>query len=218
MHVSVAGPGVVITIKAKYKTFTPDQFMAVFHQEGYTSTQVSANISENALTPPVPTVMYSKGNLLILFNDAENLIKFHVINQRNVSDLFNNEIKSVLASLNYYPSAVDKMKLEMTATVSGMGSPIKSLKSLIRSQFADKLEGIHAVGNVSAASVKITQSDDAHTELLTTTIEPLNSDPEKSYFVAIEYMTSDNDKFTCYVDKMGDKMVECVIGGVESSD
>lgn len=212
----VAGPGVVLTIRAKYRTFTPDQFTAAFLQEGYTGTQVTANISDNPMAAPVPTVMYSKDGLLIFFNDNENTIKFHIINRRDVADVFDSAIKNVLRSLDYHPPAVDTMRLEMSATVSGMGSPPKTLKSLIRRQLADKLEEIHSVGNVTTTSLKVTQSNDDHTEFLTTTIEPLNTDQEKSYFVGIEYVTKDNDKFTEYVSKMGDGMVESVIYGVEN--
>ena len=215
---SVAGPGVVLSIRAKYRTFTPDQFTALLHQEGYTGTQVTANVSEHPLAPPVPTVMYSKESLLIFFNDNDNTIKFQVINRRDVRDVFNGAIKTVLTSLNYYPSAVDTMRLEINATVSGMGSPTKTLKSLISRHLADKLEEIHSVGNVTAMSLKMAQSDDDRTEFLTTTIEPLNSDPDKSYFVSIEYMTKDNDKFTRYVNKVGDEMVERVIREVEHAD
>lgn len=217
MGVSIAGPGVAISLKAKYKTFTPDQFIAVFQQGGYTGTQVTTRISENPLAAQVPVVAYSKDGLLVLFNDAEDVIKFHVMNRRNIGDVFNDEIKGVLRSLNYQPSAVDSMRLEMTATVSGMGSPAKTLKSLTRGRFADRLEELHPIGNVAATSLKFTQSDDRHTEFLTTTIEPLISDPEGSYFVSIEYVTRDNEKFTNYVAKLGDEMVERVIRGVEDS-
>lgn len=217
MGVSVAGPGVTITLRAKYRTFTPDQFMAVFQQGGYTSTQASANITENPLAAPVQTVAYSKDGLLVFFNDTENLIKFHVLSRKNVGDVFNGEIKGVLMSLNYNPSAVDSMRLEMTASVSGMGSPTETLKSLTRGRFAERLEELHTAGNVAATSLRFTQFDDQRTELLTTTIEPLNSDPEGSYFVSIEYVTKDNEKFTAYVAKLGDAMVERVIRGVEDN-
>ena len=215
--VSVDGPGVTITIKTKYKTFTPDQFITVFQQGGYTSTQVAANISENPVAAPVHTVAYSKVGLLVFFNDNENLIKFHVINRKNVGDAFNCEIMHVLKSLNYYPSAVDSMRLEMTSTVSGMGSPITTLKSLICSQFVDRLEVLHSAGNVAATSLKFTQSDDNRTEFLTTTIEPLNSDPGGTYFAAIEYVTRDNEKFTGYIAKIGDEMVERIISEAENN-
>ena len=211
----MASPGVVLTLRTKYRTFTPDQFTAVFYEKGYTNTQVVANVSDNPVAPPVPTVMFSKGDLLILFNDSENLIKFHAVNKTDVNELFEGEIKQVLISLNYRPPAVATMKLEMTAVVSGMGSPKKALTSLLDNQFASKIKKMHSMDDMTAASIKMVQSDTAHTESLTTTLEPLNTDPEKSYFVNIEYVTNDNDKFTNFVRGVGASMIERVVRGVE---
>ena len=213
----MASPGVVLTLKTKYRTFTPGQFAAVFYEKGYTNTQVTASISDNPNAPPVPTIMFSKGNLLIFFNDNENLIKFHVVNSMDVGELFEDEIKQVLASLSYRPPAVATMKLEITAAVSGTGSPTKGLTSLLDSRFADRIKKLHSMDDVIAASIKMVQSDPARTEPLTAVLEPLNADPEKSYFVNIEYIASDNDKFAGFVRGVGEGTIERIVRGVANN-
>lgn len=217
MGVSAASQGMVLTPKTKYRTLTPDQFTAVFYKKGYTSTQVAAKISDNPAAPPGPTVMFSKDNLLVFFNDSENLIKFHVVSKTDIDELFEDEIRQVLVSLNYRPPAVATMKLETTAAVSGMGSPTSGLTSLLDSRFADRIKKLHAMDDIVAASIKMVQSDPARTESPTAVLEPLNTDPEKSYFVSIEYVTSDNDKFTDFVRGVGESTIECVVGGVASN-
>lgn len=217
MGVSAASQGMVLTPKTKYRTLTPDQFTAVFYKKGYTSTQVAAKISDNPAAPPGPTVMFSKDNLLVFFNDSENLIKFHVVSKTDIDELFEDEIRQVLVSLNYRPPAVATMKLETAAAVSGMGSPTSGLTSLLDSRFADRIKKLHAMDDIVAASIKMVQSDPARTESPTAVLEPLNTDPEKSYFVSIEYVTSDNDKFTDFVRGVGESTIERVVGGVASN-
>ena len=195
----MASPVVVLTLRAKYRTFTPDQFTAVFYEKGYTNTPAVANVSDNPVAPPVPTVMSSKGDLLILSNDSENLIKLHAVNKTDVNELFEGEIEQALISPDCRPPAADAMNLETTTGVPGMGSPKKALTSLLDNQFASKIKKMYSMDDMAAASIKMVQSDAAHTESLTTTLEPLNTDPEKSYFVNIEYVTNDNDKFTNFV-------------------
>lgn len=215
MGVSVSGQGVQIALRAKYRTFTPDQLATVLRREGYTSTKATANTSDSPLASPVPTVMHSKGDLIILFGDDENLIKFHIINRRSVSDIFEDEIKKVLTSLNYNPPVVDTMKVSVAAAVSGMGSPLKTLKSLVRGRLADHLGEMNDLGNAETTSLKITQHDDERTEFMTTAIEPLTSDPAGTYYVEIEYMTDDNEKFTRFVRRIGDDMIEHIVRGAE---
>ena len=211
----MSGQGVQIALRAKYRTFTPDQLATVLRREGYTSTKATANTSDSPLASPVPTVMHSKGDLIILFGDDENLIKFHIINRRSVSDIFEDEIKKVLTSLNYNPPVVDTMKVSVAAAVSGMGSPLKTLKSLVRGRLADHLGEMNDLGNAETTSLKITQHDDERTEFMTTAIEPLTSDPAGTYYVEIEYMTDDNEKFTRFVRRIGDDMIEHIVRGAE---
>lgn len=217
MGVSVASPGAVLTLKTKYRAFTPDQFTAVFYKKWCTNTQVAANISDSPAAPPVPTVMFSKDNLLVFFNDNENLIKFHVVNKTDISELFEDEIKQVLVSLNCRPPAVATMKLEMTAAVSSVGSPTSGLTSLLDGRFADGIKKLHAMGDIVAASIKMVQSDPGRTGSRTTILEPLNTDPEKSYFVSIEYAASDSDKFTDLVRGVGESAIKRVVGGAASN-
>lgn len=214
--VSVASPGVVLTLKTKCRTFTPDQFTAVFYKRGYTSTQVVANISDNPAASPVPTIMFSKDSLLVFFNDNENLIKFYAVSKTDISELFEDEIKQVLVSLNCRPPAVATMKLEMTAAVSGMGSPTSGLTSLLDGRFAGRIKKLHAMGDIVAASIKLVQSDPGRTGSLTTVLEPLNTDPEKSTF-SIEYAASDSDKFTDLVRGVGESAIKRVVGGAASN-
>ena len=101
----MAGPGVAISLRAKYKTFTPDQFMAVFQQGGCTGTPVATRISGNPMAAQVPAAACSKDGLPVLFNDAEGLIKFHAMSRRDTGDAFDGEIKGVLWSLDCQPSA-----------------------------------------------------------------------------------------------------------------
>jgi len=64
--------------------------MKTFQGLGFTQTKGSANISANPAAPAVPTTMFSKGNLIVLFNTNENLIIFQIINTLDVRGLSHN--------------------------------------------------------------------------------------------------------------------------------
>ena len=105
----------------------------------------------------------------------------------------------------------------MAAAVSSTGSTAKTLKSSARGRPAGRLEGLRPAGNVAATSLKFARSDDRHTEFLTTTIEPLISDPEGPHFASIEHATRGDEKFANCAAKLGDETVERAMRGVEDS-
>lgn len=213
MSDTISSPGVVLTIQSKHRTFTPAQFIAAFRGREFVETQVTAQISANPHAPPMQTTMYSKDDLLVFFNDSENLVRFHILNTLDAAK-YRKEVQSILASLNFGRSSTASMMVACTATIVGQLSPTQCLTTLIDSKAIGALQEIHGHEEIAVTSVRFSQYTDPN-ESLTVSIEPLLSDPTGTYFVAVEQVTTSLEKFNEFLDKIGGGMIQKIVEGVE---
>lgn len=76
---------------------------------------------------------------------------------------------------------------------------------------------MHGHEEIAVTSVRFSQYTDPN-ESLTISIEPLLSDPNGTYFVAIEQATTSLEKFNEFLDKIGSGMIQKIVEGVEKRD
>lgn len=210
MSIQHVGSNVNILFQSKSLTFTPDQFNKVFREQGFTATQGVAPISQNPNAKPVPTVYFSKDNLIVLFNPVEYLVIFQIINTLNFSQLYDKEIKPILTSLNFVPEIVNMMGLECNTKITSTKSPRASLTSLLKKEFRAEISKKLGINNLSVFTIRLIGGDDK-TENITLIIEPLLTDPEGIYHVSLSYRTLDNSKFNEFVSKFGEQLIRDII-------
>lgn len=208
MKVSTVGSHVTLLFHSKYQTFTPAQLIATFQDQGFLQTKGNANISANPLAPPVPTTIFSKDNLVILFNQNENLIMFQIINTLDFNELYEKEIQKILISLNYNPSSVSLMGIDVLTQIHEVNSPIETLTSLVNKEFVNGLK-INEDSIMKVSSIKLT--NDSEKESLSLDLQPLQTDPNGSYVLAISYKTNENDKFNEFIKEFGEDMISKII-------
>jgi len=216
MNVSNVGSHVTLLFQSKYQTFTPAQFVKTFQEQGFVATKGNANISSNPLAPAVPTNIFSKDNLIVLFNPSENLIIFQIINTVDFNDIYEKEIQKILISLNFDPSSVGMLGLDAVTQVHDVKSPIDSLTSLTNKKFIDGLNQIEIGEKMKVTSLRFT-SRDSDKESIGVTLEPLQTDPTGSYHMIMVYRTKENDKFNEFIKLFGTNMVEKIIKEVEKN-
>lgn len=213
----VASPGIVLTFQSNYRTFSPAQFVATFNGKGFTETHVTAQISVNPDAQPVPTIMYSKGSLIVFLNDSENTVLFHILNTLNAGNHMS-EVMDILGSLNFKPPSIANMMVRITANVTTDQSPISALTGLVDRKLVDRVQRAHGgSGDIAVSSIRLSllQSRD---ETLTVTVEPFGNDPENAYYVDVMYATKTVEKFNTFMEKVGEELFRDLVAGVKSSD
>ncbi len=217
MSGGISSPGIVLKFQSNYRTFSPEQFVAAFGGKGFVETQVTAHVSINPRTPPVPTVMYSKGDLLVFLNDAENLVQFHVLNAVEAGGHMS-EIRNILGSLNFEPSSTANMTAALTATVKSGTSPIGGLTSLVDSDTIERITKMHGPDSkIAVTSIRFSLVE-SRDESLSVVMEPFGNDPDGAYYVDVQYSTTIAEKFNIFLEKIGTEMLHGIIKGVEESD
>lgn len=214
MSDALSSPGIVLTIQSKHRTFTPAQFISAFRGREFVETPVTAQVSVNPQAPPIQTTMYSKDDLLVFFNDSENLVRFHILNTLDATK-YRQEVQSILASLNFGQSSTASMMVACTATITGRLSPTQCLTTLINSKAVGALRQMHGHEEIAVTSVRFSQYSDPD-ESVIINIEPLLTDPDGSYFVAVEQTTTSLEKFNEFLDKVGSGMIQKIVEGVET--
>lgn len=210
MGIQHVGSNVNLLFQSKSMTFTPDQFNKVFRERGFSATQGIAPISQNPNAKPIPTVYFSKDNLIVLYNPVEFLVLFQIINTLDFSQLYDNEIKPILTSLNFVPEIVSMMGLECNTKITSIKSPRKSLTSLLKQEFRDHLAEILGISNLNIFTLRLIGGDDK-IENINVAIEPLATDLDKIYHVSFSYRTVDNSKFNEFVSRFGEDMIKNII-------
>ena len=216
VNVSTIGANVTLLFQSKYQTFTPEQFITTFQKLGFVQTKGSANISANPAAQAVPTTMFSKQNLIVLYNPNENLIIFQIINTLDFNPLYEDKILKILASLNFNPTSVSLMGIDATTQVHDVKYPIATLSSLTKPEFIADLNTLSGDGDMVVSGIKL-GTVGSEKESLSINLEPLQTDPSGSYFIAIAYRTKESDKFNEFVKDFGAKMIEDIIREAEKN-
>jgi len=216
VNVSTIGSNVTLSFQSKYQTFTPAQFIKTFQELGFAQTKGSANISANPAAPAVHTTMFSKGNLIVLFNTNENLIMFQIINTLDFNGVYEEEIQKILLNLNFNPSSVSIMGIYAVTQVHEVRPPVDTLTSLTSEKFVSGLNKINDDGRMKVTAIRLGNVN-SENETLSVSLEPLQTDPAGSYFVAISYRTKESNKFDEFVKEFGEGMVEKIIREAEEN-
>jgi len=216
MNISSVGSQVSLLFQSKFATFTPAQFVKTFQEQGFIQTRGNANISANPMAQPVLTNIFSKDDLIVLFNPNENIIIFQILNTLDFNDIYEKEIQKILVNLNFNPSSVGMLGIDSSIQVHEVKPPIDSITSLTNKKFVESMKDLGIGEEVNITSLRFnTKGTDK--ESLSVAIEPLLSNPTGSYHVMVVYRTKENDKFNEFVTKFGTKMIEKIINGVEES-
>lgn len=212
----VASPGIALAFQSSYRTFSPAQFVATFNGKGFTKTHVTAQISAEPNAQPVPTAMYSKGGLIVVLNDSENMVQFHILNTLNAGNHMR-EVMDILGSLNFEPPSIASMTAGITATVKTDRSPISGLTGLVNQKLVDRVQRAYGdSGDILVTSIRLAMLH-SRDESLTVTIEPFGNDPEGAYYVDVKYATKAVEKFNAFMAKVGDEMFRDLVAGVKDN-
>lgn len=213
MSGGISSPAIALKFQSDYRTFSPEQFVAAFSGKAFVETQVTAHVSINPRAPPVPTAMYSKGDLLVFLNDAENLVQFHVLNAVEAGGHMS-EIRSILGSLNFEPSST----ANMAAAVKSGTSPIGGLAGLVDSDTVERITKMHGPDSkIAVTSIRFSLVE-SRDKSLSVVMEPFGNDPDGAYYAGVQYSTTIAEKFNIFLEKIGTEMLHGIIKGVEESD
>lgn len=215
MSVRKIGAQVSLLFQTKFPTFTADQFNKAFNELGYTAIQGNANISNNPGAKPVPTVIFSKGNLSVVYNQNQYLIIFQFLNTVDLDKLYDAEIKPMLIKLNFVEEAINMIGLECNIQISTKTPPQEILSSLIKKEFIDKVNEILGDSKLNTTSLRLSTSFPFGNDGIQVIIEPLGNDPKGSYFVNLVYRTPEMNKFNEFVKIFGTRMLEKLAGATE---
>ena len=205
-----------LIFQSQYQTFTPAQFVKTFQEHGFIQTKGNANVSANPMAPPVPTNIFSKDDLVVLYNPNENLIMFQIINTLDFNEIYDNTIQKILVSLNYNPSSVGMLGLDCVTQIHEVKSPHNSLTSLVNPKFVEGLNGPETTNGFHVTSLRMT-SQGSGEESLSVTFEPLQTNPDASYQLVVVYRSKQNDKFNEFIKLFSTKMIEDLVGEIEKN-
>ncbi|MEX0655973.1 MAG: hypothetical protein WD154_00290 [Nitrosopumilaceae archaeon] len=202
----------ILTLQTKNPTYTPEIFDRAIKELGYMASQANASISANPLAPPVPTIIYSKGNLMVLTNYGENLIRFIIINTLDINQL-RSEINSVLEKLQVGANSIHITELVCRTEVPTSSSPVKTLTSLVNSNSLQKMSEILHVPKMEVLTMSFSNANWQNGEFRIT-IEPLASDPDNQFWLIIGYRTRSLLEFDKLVQTFNTQMVENIISTI----
>jgi len=208
MPVRKIGAQVSLLFQTKFPTFTADQFTKAFNELGYSVIQGTANVSGNPAAKPVPTVIFSKGNLSVVYNQTQSMIIFQILNTVDLDELYDAEIKPMLIKLNFVEEAINMIGLECNVQISTQTLPQDILSSLVKKELIDKLNEILGDSKLNTTSLRLSTSFPFVNDGIQVIIEPLGNDPKGSYFVNLVYRTPEMNKFNEFVKLFGTNMLE----------
>jgi hypothetical protein len=209
MSINQVGSTLSLLFQSKAITFTPDTFTKLFQEHGFTVTEGLAQISTNPAAMPVKTIYFSKGNLMVYYNPAEFLVIFQILNTLNFSQIYESDIKPVLARLNFVPEVVQMMGLICGTKITSEKSPTLSISSLVKNEFISKISSLVGVTNLRPFTMRVVggESDEG----LDLDIEPLATDQEHTFYFTLSYKTSDNSKFNNFVSMFNEDLIKNII-------
>jgi hypothetical protein len=189
-------------------TFTPSQFNNTFKELNFLSSQgplVQSNIPN---APPVPTTLFSKDSLVVVYNPVEFLLIFQILNTVDFQSIYNREIIPILARLNLVEEAVSMRSIECTTQIRVKKSPIEMINSLIEKKFMSEMSSILGMSPLKATTLRIVTSFPFADEGLQILMEPLATDATGSYYLQIIFRTQETSKFDEFINRFGTPMIQ----------
>lgn len=211
MSVNSVGSNVTLMFKSKYITFTPSQFNTTFKELNYLQSQGPLVPSNIPNTPPVPTTLYSKENLVVIYNPIEALLIFQILNTVDFQPIYEKEVIPILIRLNLVENAVSTRTLECATQIRVENNPMDSINSLVEKKFMDGLTSIFGMEPLKAITLRINTAFPFADEGLQILIEPLVSDPTGTFYMHIVFRTLETSKFNNFVSRFGTNMLEKIV-------
>lgn len=208
MSINAVGSNVNLLFKSKYMTFTPSQFNNTFKELNFLPSQgplVQSNIPN---APPVPTTLFSKDNLVVVYNPVEFLLIFQILNTVDFQGIYNREIIPILARLNLVEDAVSTRSIECTTQIRVKKSPIDMINSLVEKKFMNEMNAIVGMNSLKATTLRIVTAFPFADEGLQILMEPLATDSTGSYYLQIVFRTQETSKFNEFVNRFGTNMLQ----------
>jgi len=106
--------------------------------------------------------------------------------------------------------------IDAATQVHEVRPPVDTLTSLTSEKFVSGLNKINDDWRMKVVSIRLGNVN-SENETLSVSLEPLQTDPSGSYFVAISYRTRESDKFDEFVKEFGEGMVEKIIREAEEN-
>jgi hypothetical protein len=211
------GSQVQLIFQTRFPTFTADQFTRALKDKAYVVTQGQVNLPQNA--GAITTNIFSKGNMNVFIFPPANQIFFQLLNTINPHDAIDDEIKPILVSLNIVEDAISSIILTCTTAVSATSEePQKALTGIIKEDFLKRIDTI-VNKNMGAVSIRLATSFPLEKEGgLQVVIEPLGTNPKKSYYVNLAYITANMREFNEFISIFNDKMILDIIESVNGHD
>lgn len=211
MSVNSVGSNVKLMFKSKYMTFTPSQFNVTFKELNYLASQGPQVQSNMPNIPPVTTTLFSKENLVVVYNPLDATLIFQILNTINFHSIYEKEIKPILIRLNLVEQAVSIRSLECTTQIHVEQNPINMINSLVEEKFVQDMTEIVGVDSLKVATIRINTSFPFVDEGLQIIMEPLLTDPEGTIYLHIVFRTQETSKFNEFVNKFGTEMLERMV-------
>ena len=208
MSSGTVGTQVNLLFRARFLTFTPDQFNNAFKEQGYFMSQGQANPSLNPAAKPIPALIFSKGNLAVTYNQNQNTIIFQILNTLDLDNLYDHDITPLLAKLNFVESSTSMMSLECHTQLTTTSTPMSTLTSLVNSDYINGLNKILGEEKLGVTAIRLSTKYPLLNDGMQIVLEPLGNDPERSYYLNIIYRTSEMSKFNDFVRIFGATMIE----------
>ena len=204
---------IVITIQTKNPTYTPEIFAKGIQELGYMGTPGNAQLSMNPYTPPNPTTLFSKGNMMVITNYAENLIRITIINTLDLNQL-STEINNMLEKLLILPQTINIIDLACKTEIPTSTSPTDTLTHLVYDDALKKISKVLNVTSMQVLSMGLANSNWQDGDFRIS-IEPLASDPENQYWFVVKYVTKSLLNFNKIVEKFNSQTIENIISSLQ---
>lgn len=209
------GSQIQLIFRAKFATFTPDQFRKALKDEHYIEVRQAMPNPQNPQAQPVIVHMFSKENVNVFLSPIPNTIIFQVLNVVNLKETYK-EITKILVSLNIYPEIISRAILNCNTRSKAKTQPQKNLTSLVQKDFLEEIS--KDLGRkLEVSSIRLSTAFPLGTEGLQVLLEPLGTSPKDEYYLNIIYQTPDKKKFDAFVNKFGDNIIQEIIEEVEKS-
>ncbi|MGD0028983.1 MAG: hypothetical protein ABSC91_08590 [Candidatus Bathyarchaeia archaeon] len=208
MEVTKIGTQIELVYTTQFVTFTPDQFNKALKDKNYL--EVRGTIPDSR-GQPTPIQTFSKGDFIVYLapGDPPPLV-FRLINTLNIEPKLK-EINEMLINLNIYNDVIALARFACQTRVKGKKKPLDSLTSLVNKTFVSKI--CKTMDNdMKVSGIKFDTTFPMRNEGgCSVDIEPLITNSEKEYFVAIGYSERDMSKFNRFISQFGDQVIQEMI-------
>ena len=199
----------ILTIQTKTPTYTPEIFNRTITELGYVGTPTNAQISTNPNAPPVPTVLFSKNNIMVLTNYGENLIRFVIINTLDLNAIYT-DISQVLDKLQIGPTSINITDFMCKTEIPTADNPSHTLTNTVNQDVLKKISSVLNTPGMTILNITLSNTN-WNTGEFKIILEPLMSDPENKFWMIIGYRTTSLLEFNKFIETFNSNTVEGIL-------